>query len=79
MLYLQSWIEDPRLMQVFEKVSCYCQVLFLKLCPSAFTGCENLHGVPFHAAIVVPYPGTGSIMTHLLHSREVRYFSHKRL
>ena len=49
----------------FRKGFLLLSSFILKLCPSAFTGCQNLHGVPFHAAIVVPFPGTGSIMTRL--------------
>ena len=34
-----------------------------KLCKSVFTGCQNFYDSSFPAAIVIPFPGIGSIMT----------------
>ena len=79
MLYLWPWIGDPRLMQVFEKVSFLRSSFILK------TMSVSLHGLLEPSRGSFPRGDRSSIPRNreyhdtFIHSAEVRYFTHKRL
>jgi len=78
MHYLRYQTRKSDTMQVLITISSKGCFYSEELCPSAFTGLLELHGVPFRQRSQFQIPEQGVTGHILLHSVEVCFFTHKR-